>query len=198
MCTRTYRPDGRTPHRNLAGRALAWVLVAVLAGSAAATAFSEDDVKAGYLYKFLLFVEWPPDARRDDADPATICIAGGKSLTAAFEKVKDRPVEGRPLAVRHLDDQADAASLRRCHVLFIRAPLSGRADGILQAVRGYPVLVVGEAEGFAYARGMINLVTRKNSVGFEINRGAAESEGLKPRGQLLRVADRIIGERHGR
>ena len=156
----------------------------------------EDQVKAGFLYNFIFFVEWPPK-ERVEGDSRSICIVGESSLRDAFSSVEGRPVEGRKLIVAHLDGDAEPESLRACDVLFISASLADEIDDILQSLEGYPVLSVSEVEGFALAGGMINFVTRE-TVGFEINPGAAELVGIKLRSGLLRVADRIVGGRSGR
>ncbi len=182
-----YRLRRRWAHLGLA------LGLASLVGTAGlgADALSEDEVKAGFLYNFIFFVEWPPKERGDDESIA-LCVAGGSSLSDTLSSVEGRAVEGRKLVVAHLNGDAEPASLRACDLLFIRASLADETGDILRSLAGYPVLSVSEVEGFAHAGGMINFVTRENSVGFEINRGAAERVGIKLRSRLLRVADRIV------
>lgn len=192
---RTPKPDG--PDRRRRALVTLVLFLAGLVGAAVAEPLSEDEVKAGFLYSFLLFVEWP--AKEGDVDDSlTLCVAGESSLRETLSRVEGRWVGGRKLVVSHLDRGAEPESLRSCDLLFIRASLAEETGDILHTLQGYPVLSVGEVEGFALAGGMINFLTRKNSVGFEINRGAAERVGIKLRSKLLRLADGIVEDRSGR
>jgi hypothetical protein len=61
----------------------------------------------------------------------------------------------------------------------------------IQAVRGLPVLTIGETPGFATSGGMINLVLEDNRVRFEVNVKAAKEADLNISSRLLALA-RIV------
>lgn len=209
MQLRVPQADRRTPKpayrlgRRWAHLVLAFGLASLVgtadlgAGTSREDKRSEDEVKAGFLYRFLFFVEWPPNEGLAD-DSLALCIAGESSLIDAFTDVEGQAVEGRKLIVAHLEGDAEPESLRACDLLFISASLADQTGDILRSLEGYPVLSVSEVKGFAREGGMINLITRENRLGFEINRGAAELVGIKLRSKLLRLADRFVEGRNGR
>ncbi len=77
------------------------------------------------------------------------------------------------------------------HVLFV--PESERKDvkRMLGSVCGRPLLTVGEQRGFAEDGGVINFVTDRNRIHFEINLRCAEAGGLNLSSQLLKLARRV-------
>ena len=60
------------------------------------------------------------------------------------------------------------------------------------SVEGKNILTVGETSKFLSEGGIINFVTHKNKVRFEINITAAKRADLKIRSQLLRLAKKVI------
>ncbi len=166
-------------------------LVFSIAGFAAEPT-REYKIKAGFLYKFLSFAEWPEDAFADDNTTIIIGIVGEDPFAGIFEKVVGQPVDGRRLAVKRFKKNATAEMLQQCHLLFIDPSLKkpGMKD-LLEALGSYPVLTVSEMNEFIHLGGMINLVTKKNKVTFNINRAAAGLVGIKFRSRLLRLATHV-------
>jgi hypothetical protein len=142
-------------------------------------------VKAAFIYNFAKFAEWPARAFGGPSTPLRFCAIGAAPFGTALDALEGKPVRARPLVVRALDGVEEAAG---CHVLFVGR---GGAEGIprvLDAVRGEPVLTVGESDGFCRAGGVINFVTRDGKVRFEINPDAADRAGIRLSAQLLRLA----------
>jgi hypothetical protein len=78
--------------------------------------------------------------------------------------------------------------LRECHILLID---SGLAGPFLDAVRGAPVLTVGNGTYFTEQGGMIDFVSQESTLHFEINFEAAEDARLRISAKLLALA-RIV------
>ncbi len=157
---------------------------------------SEHAVKAAYLYKFLLFTQWPEATVSADArDPITIGILGKDAFGDAFAEVDRRPVGpgNRVLHIVRLGGFRDAhPDLARCRVLFICASERPHLGAILAAVRKAAVLTVSDTERFVDAGGMIGLVMKGRLVRWEINRRAAHDAGVTMSSQLLRSAVRLV------
>jgi hypothetical protein len=157
----------------------------VSAQEAASPTPLEYELKAAFLYNFVKFVEWPPDAFAGPRSPLTICVYGddpfGSSLDAA--------VGGESLGERSLLVQRPAFDeLRDCRVLFVSRSERQRMPEVLSEVEGAPVLTVGDTDGFLRAGGIINFVLEENKVRFLINLEAAERNQLKISSKLLRLA----------
>lgn len=179
----------RRPVRALKSALL--VLVGLLLGFPAllgAAGSAEYQVKAAFLYNFMKFVEWPGDSL-NAAGTITLGILGKDPFGEAIEEVRGKTAKGRRIAVAHLRTPEEA---RECDLLFVCASEKGRFTQILKAVQNYRVLTVADQEGFCQAGGMINLVSVKNRVGFEVNVAAATRARLRISSQLLKLARQVV------
>ncbi len=158
--------------------------------------YKEYEVKASFLYHFLLFVEWPDGVFKSSEEPVVIGILGDDPYGDSLNIIKDRTVYGRKLQVKRFDKETPTIQLKECHLLFISSLSRNKIKKVLDELRNTPILTVGEAKGFGHLGGMINFVIMKGSVKFEINKTAADNAGIKIRSKLLRLAINIIGETH--
>jgi|TARA_B100002003_G_C13952523_1_gene461766 hypothetical protein len=149
-------------------------------------------IKAGFLYKFLLFAEWPEEAYSEPGNTIIIGIIGKDYFGNAFEPVEGEIIDGRKLIVKKFKENVSPVALEKCHILFISSSLKKKMSKILKSLSERPVITVSEVKGFAQTGGMINFLRKGNRVGFEINTSTAESAGIKFRSKLLRVAQRIV------
>lgn len=152
----------------------------------------EYQIKAAFLYKFLLFAEWPEEPTDEFRDTIRIGIIGKDSFGNAFEPVEGEIINGRKLIIKRFGKDVSAVMLKKCHILFISSSIKKDVDKILELLNEYPIITVSEVKGFTQSGGMINFVIKGNRVGFEINTSAAESAGIKFRSKLLRVAQQIV------
>lgn len=151
--------------------------------------FTEYQIKAGYLYNFTQFTDWPTNAFSTANAPIVIGILGddpfGKTLD---ELVKNEIVRGHPLVIKRLNLGDD---LQSCQLLFICRNEKEQTSALLQKLKGRPVLTVGDDEDFAKSGGMVNFVLVQKKVKLEINPAAAEKAGLQISAKLLKLA-RIV------
>ncbi len=167
--------------------------VAITVGGARAQEVSEAQLKAGYLYNFLLLAEWPEGRAAAGASRGyVICVVGGDSVAAAFAPVLNRPVEGYPLRVERYPAQTRPEALRGCHIVHLASGLGDAAGAIVAGLRGSPVMTVGETPGFIDAGGMAGFVSRGTKLRFEINTAAAAAAGIRFRAKILRLAERVV------
>ena len=150
---------------------------------------SEYQLKAAYLYNFTKFTDWPASAFTATNAPLIIGIVGDNPFGKTLEDlVRGETRRGHPLVVKYLRRDDD---LRGCHELFIVRCDAERMAGLLQKIKGSPMLTVSDVRGFAEQGGMINFVLVKEKVKMEINPAVAEAAGLKISSQLLALA-RIV------
>jgi hypothetical protein len=146
----------------------------------------EYEVKAAFLNNFVTFVDWPRLAFSSSNAPLRICIFGQDPFRGALERaIRDASTVGRPRSVQRVDD---VARLKTCHVVFVGAAERARLGIVLDAMKGWPALTVGEFPGFLEAGGIVNLVVERNRVRFDVNLAAAEAISLKVSSKLLRLA----------
>jgi hypothetical protein len=150
----------------------------------------ENALKAGFLYNFFSYVQWPTKAG-DSADaPLIIGIVGEDSFAAVLASLQGKNHKGRPIEVRKV---SDLTKLDACHLIFVSASEEKRLRQILDQTKNRAVLTVGEFSGFTREGGMINLVSMRNRYQLEINPDAAEKAGLTISSQLLKLARIVKG-----
>lgn len=151
------------------------------------TAVAEYQVKAAYLFKFLNFVEWPPQA----ADgPLVIGVLEADSLAAELTAVvSNRLINGRTIVTHRLRPGDPLTGL---HVLFIGRMPPARLAPLLAAAKGQPLLVVTDSEEAFAAGSSINFVQVGNKIRFDVALRPAELAHLKISSRLLSVARRVV------
>jgi len=147
---------------------------------------TEYELKAAFIYKFSIFVDWPVEAFADSTDPLVVGVLCDDSVEKTIvNTIDDKSVKGRPLKVISLQSNADYS---QCHLLFISTTYKNRFEGILKKVQGKSILTVGEMEAFAHKGGIINFIKKDRNIHFEINIDAADRAGIKISSKLLRLA----------
>jgi len=167
---------------------LAAILAATLLPSAGARADSlaEDNAKAGFIFNFAKYTEWPGAQAGSDL---LVCSLSGQSLSGKLESLQDRQIQGRAIRVRV---STRPSEWRECQVLYITADEAQRIDTVLRSTAQSPVLTISDAPDFAQAGGIIGLKLRSGRIRFVINQGAARQAGLKLSSQLLKLADEVL------
>lgn len=174
-------------------RFLLWLSVLHLAPALAMAqaAPSEDQVKAVFIYKFCLYVEWPPKTFAGPQSPLTIGVVDAEAIAAELEALaKSRSVDGRPLVIRRLDDKS---TLDDVQLLFIGRTQKDGLPRWMTRVQDHPLLVVTEIPTGLDAGSSINFAVEDNRVRFDVGLAAAQRRGLKLSAQLLQVARNVQG-----
>lgn len=167
-----------------------WRLALLLLGAFACLVTAQAEslataVKAAYLSKFPLYVDWPAAVLSPSVHELHLCIAGpdpfGATLDAA---VSGQRVAERPLVVRRLKTVTRDAG---CHILFIGGSDGERAQA-LSSLRGSAVLTITDAPGAEAGVGIINFVVKDDRVRFDIDEAAAAASGIAISAKLLNLA----------
>ena len=163
---------------------------------------SEYEIKAAYLYNFLLFTEWP-EVKKADSDQQeaptsdstiTIGILGDDPFGTDFAKIEGKTLKAskKQIVIKRLGRFSAEMDLKQCELLFICRSEEENLEKIIKAIGDAPVLTVSESKEFLEAGGMINLVLVKKKVRWEINRTPIELARLQVNSQLLRNAVRTV------
>ena len=191
---RTREGGSRKRTAGFAALVLTGLLVSRLLGGQASAAQTDGDanalpeyvVKAGFLFNFAKYVDWPAGSFEGPGEPITIGIVGKDPFGSQLEQIlKDKKVKERPFAIVRF---TDAESIRRCHILFVPRSEAARLSGILDRVVTWPVLTVGEYEGFSRAGGTLAILVENDKPRLEINTDAAGRAGLIISTKLLKAA----------
>jgi hypothetical protein len=124
----------------------------------------------------------------DGRNTINFCVFGADPFGKTVSSIEGRIVKGKKMqtkAVRSLKEVKD------CHMLFISPSEKEQLPRILTAVKGLPVLTMGDVSGFAQQGVMINFYMEQNKVRFEVNEDKAKDSKLSISSQLLKLA-RIV------
>jgi len=161
--------------------------------AAAEEAYSEDAVKAAFLYRFAGYVTWPPQALHA---PFSIAVLDDDAVAAELEHaLAGRTINELPAQVRRI---RNVHALGDAQVLYIGPGLStAQLQAVLDEVAGRPILVVTDTPDGLNAGSIVNFMLVDRRVRFEVSLPAAERAGLKIGSGLLSVAARVQGHYRG-
>lgn len=186
---RVHQARVRTKQRGVWWRAIAAAAAIVACASTVhAQNVTEPSLKAAFIYNFAKFTEWPHDAL-----PATVpfsaCVMGDAPTGDALERsVKGRQLAGRAVIVTRV--QAGGA-LRSCHLLYMSGMNAAQLAAALEAVRGAPVLTIGDVDDFGRLGGIAEMFVESGKMRFNLNLERARRSRLQLSSKLLVLAARV-------
>jgi hypothetical protein len=153
----------------------------------------EYELKAGFLFQFAKYVEWPPGTFSKERAPILVGIVGedpfGPQLVRAL---KDKVVKGREFEIVRF---AKVSEITRCHMLFVPRSEASRLPEIIKHTAGWPVLTIGEDSKVSREGGTIAIVVKDEKPTLEVNLQAAQQAGLTIDSKLLRVSEIVKREK---
>lgn len=158
------------------------LLSAVLIGFHPITAVADDlesKIKATYIDKFSLYVEWPSETAEFPGGNFTICVVGVDEVGELLFGLNGQKFDGHPIVVKNARSQ--------CSVLYA-AGSDGFVAANLAAVAGNPVLTVTNEAKTPDTTGIINLVLADDHVRFAVNIESASRNKLQLSSKLLSIA----------
>ena len=156
-------------------------------------------IKANVIRTFLPYLEWPEGCFEKDKSPIIIAVVGRDPFGSILDKVFKRQKLGkRPILVQRFPD---AKRIAECHILFVPSTEIKNLAGIVAAVKGKSVLLIGDTKDFAINGGIINFYLKTTTTEdgkevaktrFEINAEEAKARKIRISSRILKVADRIV------
>ena len=142
-------------------------------------------VKAALVFNFARFTDWPLDTLVDSPETFNIGVIGDDTILKAFDGINGKSLKGRRIIVKRVRRMQKSDT---CDLLFVSGSKRSILPKIFAAVKGKPVLTIGEMSDFTKAGGIINLVKTENRIKFEVNLKAAHQAGLKISSRILKLA----------
>lgn len=169
---------------------LCGLFVMGLLGSASVRAEDPADreypLKAGFIYNFMQFIEWPEESFIESGGALVLGVYGDDPFGGYLDQLQNRDVQGHPVRVVHLRNLSE---LPGCHMLFVPEMEEGAMKEMFANLPSPAPVTVGEQAGFAAMGGTINLfLAEKKQLKFEVNMQSAHASGVKISSRLLRLA----------
>jgi len=144
---------------------------------------AEQEIKAGLLYNFLKYTDWPAGNMNNGA-PVAVCIFGADPFAGYLQPMAGRTVNQRPITIRMIHKIENAGA---CHLLFINADEKDRWPQLRDSLKGKSVLTVSDFSGFADSGGMIEFGKRNDHISVDLNIDALEAAHLHVQDRLLKL-----------
>ncbi len=144
----------------------------------------ENRLRAGYVFNFAKFVEWPAFNPTDDL---TVCFVGATGVRDAFAAAAaGKQIGTHRVAARSLEARDPT---KGCQIVYIELLAPGSKSSLGAADAG--VLTVGDQRDFIHQGGIVGLFTENNRLRFNINLEIARRAGLKISSSLLQLASHV-------
>jgi len=151
---------------------------------------TESALKAGFVYNFAKFTDWPADALPPGAT-ITACVLGDTAVGEALARgVKGRPLDGRAIAVSQIEIKGP---LRSCHLLYVSGVDSAHIRAIVATVEGAPVLTIGDFDDFVGLGGIARVFDDTGRMRFDLNLVSARRSRLQLSSKLVALASHVFG-----
>jgi hypothetical protein len=142
---------------------------------------AEQEIKAGLLYNFLKYTEWPAGA---DPSSISVCIFGDDPFGGYLDPMAGRTVNQRVITLRNIRDVSEAEG---CQLLFVNAAEKTRWPQLQKFLAGKSILSVSDFSGFTAAGGMIEFGHQNNHISASLNIDSVNAAGLRVQERLLRL-----------
>jgi YfiR/HmsC-like len=143
----------------------------------------EYEIKAGFLFNFCKFVDWPEDAFKSGTDELRLEVIGHDPFDGALDRlVAGKFIDQHPLRIVY--SSAGTTGLVG-QMVFVSASQQKQWPRLLALLSRTPTLTVSDIDQFAEHGGVIGLVANGPSLGFVINRAAATRARLRVSSKLM-------------
>src|SRR5689334_5687712 len=121
----------------------------------------EQKIKAGLIYNFLKYTQWPQGSRQTTG-PVVVCMLGGDAFDGHLKPIAGRTVNERTNEVREVGTAAEAAP---CSLLIVNASHKADWPQLRTALANQSIVTVSDIDGFTGQGGMIEFTHTDNRVG---------------------------------
>lgn len=164
---------------------LAIIIQALLSLPLSAQTATSPATTAAFLLNLAKFTQWPAEAL-PPAAPLIVCVLGDPAAAAALDQSsRNQLLEGHHIVVWRGNGEGRPQS---CHVLFVAAAMEEEVRGVLNEVKGAPVLTVGDSMLFAETGGSVQLFRENDRTRFAVNIDVVHRQKLHLSAQLLTLA----------
>jgi hypothetical protein len=152
----------------------------------------EYKIKAGYLYNFTKFINWPTL----NGKTFNFCYFSNDAFSEIIKPIEKKRAFSRPILAVRLDEAALLNSTQlipNCQLLYLQDELINLV--LLQKALSYfsahGTLLVGETETFLANGGMIRFAQKAGKIKLQINLALINKSSLTISAKLLEIAELI-------
>jgi hypothetical protein len=144
----------------------------------------EQEIKAGLLYNFLKYIDWPPGSPATTSSSVTVCVFGSDPFSGYLQPMAGRTVNQRKIEIRNIHDIQDISA---CQLLYVNADEKERWPELMKIVAGKNVLTVGDFTDFTATGGMIEFGLKDDHINVRLNTDSVTAARLHVQDRLLKL-----------
>ena len=157
----------------------------LLSGAVGAQSLTAPVLKAGFLYNFAKFAQWPAEVLAQGA-PLSLCIVGDGALAEALaQAVKGQGIDGHRLTVTVITGDGP---IRDCHLLYVSGLDRKQAVRLLDTMKNSAAFTVSDGDHFAEMGGVAQLILESSRLRIVVNLDAVHRARLTISSKLLSLA----------
>jgi hypothetical protein len=146
-------------------------------------------IQANYIYNIAKLVEWSDPSSKNG--PFIIGILGSENLYQELvKKYASKSIGRQPIEVRKLPLTAE---VDRCHILFVPKEQRAMLPAMLHREQTRSTLVISNYPQALEEGAVVNFVSARNTLKYEISLINARKHGLDIGLTLKQLADRVVG-----
>jgi len=150
-----------------------------LANAADNLTLQEQEVKAGLLYNFLKYTQWPAPS-----PSMAVCVYGDDPFEGYLQPIAGRTVNQREISLRMIHAVDETAA---CQLLFLNSSEQQHWPELQKFLAGKSVLTVSDFDSFAESGGMIEFGRKNDHISVKLNMDALLAAHLQVGERLLRL-----------
>jgi hypothetical protein len=168
-------------------RCFFWLLLIHITASQANAGPSEYELKAAFLHNLSNFITWPPKAFLSDDAPFILCVLGTDPFGDNLEAIttNQRVAGQHAIQISKITNEIEA---KDCHLVFISSSEQNKIAKIVNFLKNFHILTVGDTEDFIDQGGMIMFMTVEGKIKLAISPERIIASQLKASAQLLKIA----------
>lgn len=155
-------------------------------------ALYEQKIKAGIIYNFLKYTNWPPEALQKSNNALNVCLFGGDPFDGYLYPLDGKTAQQHTIAIIQVKDVEETGT---CGLVFVHRNTERHLPELLRFLKGKPVLTVSDLAQFTLQGGMVELVREDQRVSLYVNEDAAAAAGIQIAGNILKLAKRVNTKR---
>jgi hypothetical protein len=151
----------------------------------------EQEIKAGLLYNFMKYTDWPKEDAQQTNAQMVVCLFGGDPFRGRLQAMAGRTVHMHVIALREARTINDLAM---CSLIFVHADAAPQWPQLRTVLAEKAMLTVSDFPGFTEVGGMIEFTRMENRIGVKIAADAVMAAHLQVEDRLLKLANAIHTE----
>ncbi len=154
----------------------------------------EQEIKAGLLYNFLKYTNWPSENLASESNVMSLCIFGEDPFSGYLQPMEGRSVNQRIIKIRNVNS---LNALADCNMLFVNSEEESSWPKLREYLSGKNILTVSDISGFTSYGGMIEFTRNDERVSIKLNQSAIKTTKLSVQDRLLKLATVVSGNKEG-